>query len=836
MQQTQHVNVSSLKFDFSKINIPNQLTPIHKEECCVSFDTPKSEGGLNVCLNTFLAFSQKFVRKHFELTGNSVFLNIKRIKKWTPPEEKKLEEVPTKMAIGVEGGFNIKEEEEDDKDQYDELLSLVLLEPNNVVIPLPNNDLPEKVKLSIKGVLENQAVERKKEVLQWEGEPLTEGKHTLTLKQVGDVKIPPSGWKCSQCDITDNLWLNLSDGHIGCGRKFWDGSGGNNHAVEHYQQTGFPVCVKLGTIQLDENGEPKADVYSYAEDKMVKDSKLVEHLEYFGINIREMKKTAKTLAEMELDQNLNFDFTRIQESDKNLQPLYGPGFTGMKNIGNSCYLASVMQTLFSLPEFQKRYYDREMSCYTSTSSIDTLSLQMAKLAYGLLSGEYSREEFDENNERRYQEGIPPRSFKSVVGKGHAEFSTMRQQDSVEFYQYLLQLIEREDKRVGFENSITHLFNFKVEERIECSESKKVKYTHRKDNLLSLPVPLSAATNKAEYEEFCKREKEREAKEKELGVVQNVNSRPLGTTSEKKEVVRPKVPLSKCLEAFAEVDAVENFYSSALGRKTIGLKQTKLSTFPDYLFVQIRKFVLDGWVPKKLDVFITDAEELDLTSIRGTGLKPNEQELPSDEPKQESIYIDMQIVQSLVEMGIPENRAKRGAWKTNNVGLDAAMDWVFDHSGDADIDEPIPEPSKKQSGNASSNAPSDSDVEAIMNLGFPKEHAVVALKQTSNNIERAAEWLFSHMDDIDQYLREETSASTVTAKVEKHETFSDGSGKYELIGFVSHIGANTGCGHYVCHLKREVEGQQKWVLYNDSKVLVSENPPFDMGYLYLYKRK
>lgn len=31
---------------------------------------------------------------------------------------------------------------------------------------------------------------------------------------------------------------------------------------------------------------------------------------------------------------------------------------------------------------------------------------------------------------------------------------------------------------------------------------------------------------------------------------------------------------------------------------------------------------------------------------------------------------------------------------------------------------------------------------------------------------------------------------------------DGPGKYELVGFISHLGANLGCGHYVCHVKKE----------------------------------
>ncbi len=36
-----------------------------------------------------------------------------------------------------------------------------------------------------------------------------------------------------------------------CGRRNWDGTGGNNHAMEHYQETNYPLAVKLGTITAD---------------------------------------------------------------------------------------------------------------------------------------------------------------------------------------------------------------------------------------------------------------------------------------------------------------------------------------------------------------------------------------------------------------------------------------------------------------------------------------------------------------------------------------------------------------------------------------------------------
>ena len=68
-------------------------------------------------------------------------------------------------------------------------------------------------------------------------------------------KIPPSGWQCEQCDKTDNLWLNLTDGSILCGRRYFDGTGGNNHALEHYDVVKYPLAVKLGTITPDGGGK-----------------------------------------------------------------------------------------------------------------------------------------------------------------------------------------------------------------------------------------------------------------------------------------------------------------------------------------------------------------------------------------------------------------------------------------------------------------------------------------------------------------------------------------------------------------------------------------------------
>lgn len=64
-----------------------------------------------------------------------------------------------------------------------------------------------------------------------------------------------SGWKCAKCEMRENLWLNLTDGSVLCGKWFFDGSGGNGHALEHYKETKFPLAVKLDTITPDGAGQ-----------------------------------------------------------------------------------------------------------------------------------------------------------------------------------------------------------------------------------------------------------------------------------------------------------------------------------------------------------------------------------------------------------------------------------------------------------------------------------------------------------------------------------------------------------------------------------------------------
>lgn len=81
-----------------------------------------------------------------------------------------------------------------------------------------------------------------------------------------------------------------------------------------------------------------------------------------------------------------------------------------------------------------------------------------------------------------------------MGRGHPEFSTKKQQDVQEFMLHLLTLLERNTKNT--ENP-GECFKFQIEERYQCSDSKKVKYLTRSDVILPLMIPMDAAVNKEE---------------------------------------------------------------------------------------------------------------------------------------------------------------------------------------------------------------------------------------------------------------------------------------------------------------------------------------------------
>uniref|UniRef100_A0A673WIL1 Ubiquitin carboxyl-terminal hydrolase n=1 Tax=Salmo trutta TaxID=8032 RepID=A0A673WIL1_SALTR len=818
----------------STIRVPRPGDRVHKDECALSFSSPESEGGLYVCMNSFLGFGSQYVDRHHTRSGQRAYLHMSRTRKkedeensgsGDPPKKK-----PTRLAIGIEGGFNVEQE------QYEEEVKVVLFPDRQEVTSDDLATMPdlvrERVSLAMAGLMSADSVSHALQVQQWDGEVRAESRHAVELKQLDNgTKIPPSGWRCEVCDLQENLWMNLSDGRVFCGRRYFDGSGGNNHALLHFQQTGHPLAVKLGTITPD-----GADVYSYDEDDMVLDPKLPEHLSHFGIDMMTMEKTERTMTELEIAVNQRVgEWEVIQESGATLRPLSGPGLTGMKNLGNSCYLNSVMQVLFTVPDFQSKSHWRLKHkvfpvVFTLSDCVFTFHVYCLNNTFFNFQGD--------------QVGIAARMFKALIGRGHPEFSTNRQQDAQEFLLHFINMVER-NCRSGVNPS--EAFRFLVEERIVCQQSQKAKYTQRVDYILQLPVPMDQATNTEELQEAERRREEADS-----------------SGAPPPAPVRACIPFTACMAALSEPETLTDFWSSAAQAKTTATKTTRFASFPDHMVIQVKKFTFgQDWVPKKLDVSIDVPDTLDLTALRGTGQQPGEELLPEVAPpplmtpdvevkgilgshgneEDDSLYspllspvLDDSTVSQLCEMGFPLEACRKAVYYTGNTGIDAAMNWVMGHMDDPDFSAPMVLPGTSSApGTTPTESVSEEHLATIVSMGFSRDQATRALRATSNVLERAVDWIFSHLDDLESMEVSEGGRSAAESEGSREPPpgpkVRDGPGKYELFAFISHMGTSTMCGHYVCHIKKD----QQWVIFNDQKVCASEKPPKDLGYLYFYRR-
>ena len=133
---------------------------------------------------------------------------------------------------------------------------------------------------------------------------------------------------------------------------------------------------------------------------------------------------------MSLDASLKMDLFAVDSDGKKLERVKGPGLVGLTNLGNTCYMNSCLQLLFSLPETRKRYLSQASDVFLSASSpvSSDLNAQMCKLAVGLLS---TRNCLKGESEDEEGVSVRPRMFKSLIGKGHTLFSTNKQP----FYTY-----------------------------------------------------------------------------------------------------------------------------------------------------------------------------------------------------------------------------------------------------------------------------------------------------------------------------------------------------------------------------------------------------------------
>jgi ubiquitin carboxyl-terminal hydrolase 5/13 len=356
-------------------------------------------------------------------------------------------------------------------------------------------------------------------------------------------------------------------------------------------------------------------------------------------------------------------------------------------------------------------------------------------------------------------------FKHTIGSNHPEFSSGRQQDVSEYFTYLLDQLNRNEK-VNL-HRLTHssdgqpttdsIFNFHHEIKYkDIHHLNDVKFVKKGlqtlFNMLELPIPTDKAIirektqseknteGEAKEQQEIKRQKLEESEGKAGGESKQESST---STSSFEEINNDQlqIPFESCLERYFEPEIVELKHPVS-GQRTAFSKNQRFATFPRYLAVKLsRYYIAENWTQKKINAEVSMPLELDLNSYRAHGLVGEEKELPEEGKAsggggEEAFVMDESLVENLMSMGFSENGCRRAAIATKNADVETAMNWIMEHMEDPDFNSPPILPSSNTTSAAASHPPVDQEsVQMLMAMGYTEEQCTAALVATSNNIER-----------------------------------------------------------------------------------------------------
>lgn len=605
------------------------------------------EHGIEICLQCFVSFCPKngHSKLHHEKRNksHSLFLNIKTevietVNEASKDANNECENRPKLQKLAIE--------EEQSNSEIRQSFSLKCYECQAMIA---ESEFPDRFKKTAQEIANAPSAFQKAALKQhWEYsiEACTHSQnfganHCRSTQQ--KLTGATNRLQCDECDADRNIWLCLACGHRGCGRRYFDGSGGNNHAADHFaahhaasSDCLHALCVKLGTVDSAGNG----DIYCYACDQSVLCPDLHAILEKLGFLLDAEASIPKEKSTLELELEMNQNFTPTGENGAHLKAMtYKKGLVGISNLGNSCYMSSIFQALFALEDLQifaQSFSAVHLAECTATNPFECFMCQFLKLNTVLHS---------DWNSGLTSEGVAPKMFKLLVGKLNAAFQNNKQQDAHEFLELVLEQLKKTAEFAAF---VKHNFEFVFDEKYRCIACNGVFW---KKNVTSpyLIVPLQG-------------------------------SQTAGSLNG-----------SQLLEALFAPSPIDFRCGGCEGKTT--LKSVFIKRLPRHAIILLARYFVDaseGMIKKSA----TNVEGLDSLNFAPYLLTEESAQLDGDEwllPAEMCIAnntaagpIDAEEAAMLMSMGFSFEQAAAAIRATAGKGVEAAAEWLL--SGESTIAE------------------------------------------------------------------------------------------------------------------------------------------------------
>ncbi|KAL3900638.1 MAG: hypothetical protein SGCHY_001201 [Lobulomycetales sp.] len=269
------------------------------------------------------------------------------------------------------------------------------------------------------------------------------------------------------------------------------------------------------------------------------------------------------------------------------------GVVGLKNIGNTCYINSILQCLSGTVPLSRYFlsgsFRRHINRYNKLSSKGKIAEAFAELLRTMWSAEDSI--------------VTPTRFKQIVEEYASQFRGSDQHDSQEFLAFLLDAIH-EDVNLASDNMapstipdddedpdrnwmryternwsiIVDMFQGQLRSVVQCQKCGKASITYNTFMYLSLPIP-------------------------------KVN---------RNGVKDGPVTLNECLDLFAELELLDgdNKWCKTLRKSS---KKLSISKLPPFLMIHLKRFYHQGPFMNKIETHVEfPLNNLDMTNYHNDG--------------------------------------------------------------------------------------------------------------------------------------------------------------------------------------------------------------------------
>ncbi|XP_070809962.1 ubiquitin carboxyl-terminal hydrolase 8 [Pituophis catenifer annectens] len=286
------------------------------------------------------------------------------------------------------------------------------------------------------------------------------------------------------------------------------------------------------------------------------------------------------------------EISRLSASQiRHLNPVFGgmgPALTGLRNLGNTCYMNSVLQCLCNTPHladyFNRNCYHEDINRSNFLGYKGEVAEEFGIIMKALWTGQY-----------RY---ISPKDFKITIGKINEQFAGYSQQDSQELLLFLMDGLH-EDL-----NKADNRKRYKEENNDQLDDFRASDLAWHKHKQLneSIIVALFQGQFKSTVQCLTCHKKSRTFE------AFMYLSLPLASTS--------KCSLQECLRLFSKEEKLTDnnrFYCSHCKTRRDSLKKIEIWKLPPVLLVHLKRFSYDGRWKQKLQTSVDfPLENLDLS--------------------------------------------------------------------------------------------------------------------------------------------------------------------------------------------------------------------------------